>query len=111
MEKWLQYFPLEQIHIIDGDSFIVNPATELSSIEKFMGLKPMCTEDKFVLPDEKGFYCIRGCPCMRDEKGHSGNETKVSEKLSRILRDYYAPYVKNLRKIISRTLLWMPKYL
>ena len=110
LERWLKYFPLKQIHIIDADNFIIDPATELTKIEEYIGLEPMCTKDKFVYDREKGFFCIRGCPCLDDEKGHK-NHTKLSDHLLGILKDFYAPHVKNLQTLIGRTLSWMPKYL
>ena len=50
------------------------PWDELSRAERFLGLKPEITRDRFVFVPEKGFYCVKdpatGEPdCMRDSKG------------------------------------------
>lgn len=40
MKRWLDHFPIENIHIVDGEKLISNPADEISATEKFLGLKP-----------------------------------------------------------------------
>ena len=57
MERWLEYFPLKQIHVIDADNLIKDPSTEMMKIEEYLGLGPKCTPDKFEL-NEIGFYCV-----------------------------------------------------
>lgn len=40
MKRWLEHFPFENIHIVDGEKLITNPAHEISETEKFLGLTP-----------------------------------------------------------------------
>ena len=37
MKRWLRHFPIDQIHVVNGDSFIVQPWIELEKIERFVG--------------------------------------------------------------------------
>ena len=43
----MRYFPLEQIHIVDGDKFIKEPWTQLEKLEKFLELPQEITEENF----------------------------------------------------------------
>ncbi|VDK28519.1 unnamed protein product [Gongylonema pulchrum] len=40
IRKWLQYFPLHQIHFVDGERLITNPAMEIRAVERFLSIKP-----------------------------------------------------------------------
>ena len=53
----MRYFPLSQIHIVDGDKFIKEPWTELMELEKFLELPAEITERNFFFNSTKGFYC------------------------------------------------------
>ena len=53
----MRYFPLSQIHIVNGDKFIKEPWTELIELEKFLELPAEITERNFFYNETKGFYC------------------------------------------------------
>merc|ERR1711962_187934 len=55
--RWMRYFPLSQIHIVDGDRFIKEPWVGLKNLEKFLGISHEITEENFFFNDTKGFYC------------------------------------------------------
>jgi len=55
--RWMRYFPLNQIHIVDGDRFISEPWVGLAELETFLGLQPQITQDNFFFNSTKGFYC------------------------------------------------------
>lgn len=57
-ENWLKYFPLNQILIIDGESFVSDPVKELNRVEDFLHIERFFSDNMFVLNEEKGFYCI-----------------------------------------------------
>ncbi|KJH47622.1 sulfotransferase domain protein [Dictyocaulus viviparus] len=40
MKRWLDNFPLHQIHIVDGERLVSNPALEVRQTERFLGLNP-----------------------------------------------------------------------
>ena len=43
----MRYFPIEQIHIVDGDKLIKEPWTELEKIEAFLDLPREILENNF----------------------------------------------------------------
>ena len=73
MANWLRYFPREQIHIVDGNTFARNPYDTMKDLESFLNLKPYFHEDHFVYNASKGFYCaqeIQGeMTCLGEGKG------------------------------------------
>lgn len=40
LANWLQRFPLRQIHVIDGEALVGDPAPVLRGVERFLGLEP-----------------------------------------------------------------------
>ena len=57
--RWLNTFPMTQIHVVDGDKFIRAPWDELRLLETFLGLEPELTEENFYFNKSKGFFCGR----------------------------------------------------
>ncbi|ESO00554.1 hypothetical protein HELRODRAFT_82775 [Helobdella robusta] len=74
-KKWLKYFKLSQIHIINGDNFIKNPLFEMRKVEKFLNLKNELTKQNFYLNASRNFYCMRlrneTTKCLHSSKGRS----------------------------------------
>ena len=51
----MRYFPIEQIHIVDGDKFIKEPWTELEKMEEFLELPKEISENNFFFNATKVF--------------------------------------------------------
>ena len=90
--RWMRYFPLSQIHIVDGDKFIKEPWTELMALEKFLDLPAEITERNFFFNSTKGFYCGKEeltlpqskWTCTRDK---CLSKSKVVLVLSKLLKN------------------------
>lgn len=76
LHRWLRYFPLEQIAIIDGENLVANPYEEVSKLESFLGLSPFFTPDHFVPNASRGF------PCFRSVKRQLIDDRDCDRKLS-----------------------------
>ncbi|KAL6465270.1 hypothetical protein MHYP_G00254030 [Metynnis hypsauchen] len=90
MARWLELFPREQIHIVDGEALIQDPFPELQKAEKFLELAPQITPDNFYFNTTKGFYCLLSeghDKCLDDSKGrpHAPLSNKAFQKLCRYL--------------------------
>lgn len=59
ISNWLTLFNKSQIHIIDGDKLLTNPASELGKIEDFLNIEHYLTVDKFNWNETKGYYCFK----------------------------------------------------
>ena len=103
MSRWLDTFPSHQIHVVDGDSFIRTPWSELGTIESFLGLRSELKETNFYFNSSKGFYCGRqevvrkdsewSCvrnKCLSASKGRP--KPPVSPELVSKLTQFFVPH-------------------
>ena len=105
MKIWLQWFPKEQIHVVDGDAFAKNnPAIELKRLERYLGIKPLAKEEDFYFSNQKGFWCLRKTGCMGDEKGHKF--PKLDPKVELELRSYLKPFNQEFYRMLGRDFGW-----
>ena len=120
LSKWLQHFPLHQIHVVDGDTFTRNPSSELAKVEQFLGISPYLTPEMFVFNQTKGFFCLRSqlkshssqlqrfetpeTKCLGNSKGRK--HPKISNALTQKLRLFYKPHNRLFFKLINETFDW-----
>lgn len=38
LHNWLEYFPLRQMHFVDGERLVTDPHREVRAVERFLGL-------------------------------------------------------------------------
>ena len=113
----MRFFPLSQIHIVDGDKFIKEPWTELSELEKFLEIPQEITENNFFFNTTKGFFCGQehltlpqsqwSCfrkKCLNKSKGRP--KAKVEEKTYNILRQFYASHNTMFYNLVGRNFNW-----
>lgn len=90
-QRWLEYFPLSQIHIIDGDRLRTHPWKVMSPIETFLGIRKFYEKYYFHLNPDRGFYCINlhGIRCLPKSKGreHPNIEPSVLQKLKKFFQE------------------------
>ena len=96
IEKWLKYFDMDHIHIVNGDTLVKDPAHELERVEDFLGVSRFFNRDMFLFNETKGFYCWkkrskRGSEipyCLGSGKGrkHPTVSNEVISKLKTFFR-------------------------
>ncbi|TSK22632.1 Heparan sulfate glucosamine 3-O-sulfotransferase 1 [Bagarius yarrelli] len=107
MRNWLLHFPLEQIHIVDGDMLIYNPLSELQKVEQFLELPPRIVATNFYFNQTKGFYCIRSDGrerCLHESKGRP--HPPVNSTVLGQLRSYFRQHNHNFYQLVGRTFNW-----
>ena len=107
LEPWIESYGLDNIHLVDGDNFVKNPASELQAVENFLGLKPYITNDNFVYNPVKKFYCLKqngDDACMTSDKGRPHPEMLNTTRTR--LQEYYKPYNERLFSTIGRKFPW-----
>ncbi|KAK7901154.1 hypothetical protein WMY93_017923 [Mugilogobius chulae] len=107
MRNWLRHFPLEQIHIVDGDALIRDPLPELQKVENFLNLQPRIAPSNFYFNQTKGFYCIRSDGrerCLHESKGrpHPVVNNSVLHQLRAFLREHNRTFFR----LVRRTFNW-----
>jgi len=108
VSRWLKFFPLQQIHFVNGERLITDPAEEIAAVEEFIGLRPTVKAEDFVLNTEKGFPCIKRTDgtthCLGKTKGRA--HPKVSPDAITRLRTFYAPENERFYDLIGRDFGW-----
>ncbi|VDN04654.1 unnamed protein product [Thelazia callipaeda] len=108
IRRWLKYFSLKQIHFVDGEHLIANPAAEIRAVERFLAIKPIVRQSDFATDPIKGFPCV----LRRDYTLHCLGKTKgrahpnVRPEVIQKLRDFYAPQNEQFFKLINRKFYW-----
>ena len=108
MKRWLEYFKMDQIHIVNGDNFKVNPTEELNKLEDFLGLRHYITQDFFTYNLEKGFFCLnisggaKGCMALGKGRQHPEIDPDVIEQL----KQFFKPHNEEFFDIIGQTFDW-----
>ncbi|XP_056437836.1 heparan sulfate glucosamine 3-O-sulfotransferase 5-like [Gadus chalcogrammus] len=108
LERWLHYFPAEQLHVVDGDRLISDPLPELQLVERFLHLPAAISRSNLYFNATRGFYCLRFSllfnKCLAGSKGrtHPAVDASVVEKLRR----FFHPFNQKFYQITGRTFDW-----
>ena len=110
LRRWLNYFKMDQIHIVDGDNFILNPADELNKIEKFLGIRQYFTQSLFIYNKDTGFFCLysqefggpKACLVANQGRKHRDISPDVLERL----KMFYKPYNEEFFEITGQYFAW-----
>ncbi|XP_002739746.2 heparan sulfate glucosamine 3-O-sulfotransferase 1-like [Saccoglossus kowalevskii] len=106
-DKWLDVFPKDQIHVVDGDKLILNPVPELQKVEDFLGLDHKITYDNFYFNETRGFYCMKDdlmSKCLSESKGrpHPYIEPWILQKL----HEFYRPHNARFEELVGMKFDW-----
>ncbi|XP_061168239.1 heparan sulfate glucosamine 3-O-sulfotransferase 5-like [Saccostrea echinata] len=107
-KRWLKQFPLNQIHIVDGDNLVLHPFEEMEKVESFLGLRHYLQEDHFVYDRKKGFYCINkengDHKCLNRTKGRP--HPKIDPEVEDQLNKFFEPYNQQFFQLVGKTFKW-----
>jgi hypothetical protein len=107
MQMWLEYFPLNQIHVVNGEKLIKKPWHEIRKVEMFLGLKPEITRQNFFFNSTKGFHCIQRNDeehCLAKSKGRS--HPNISSSVVHKLRTFFRPYNYKFYNLVGQDFGW-----
>lgn len=127
LEKWLNVFPISQLHFVNGERLIKEPSNELKLVEQYLGIKPMIGREDFVFDQRKGFFCIAikdnfphghsqlanenlqdnpkvNARCLSKHKGR--RHITVDKETIDKLRQFYTPYNEYLFSLIGKQFDW-----
>ncbi|KAI4464326.1 heparan sulfate sulfotransferase [Holotrichia oblita] len=105
LERWLSYFPPQQLHIINGDTLKSNPIEVMEEIQKFLKITPSFNYTAHLRFDpNKGFFCqiINGdkTKCLGKNKGRQ--YPPMEERSLKLLQRYYLSHNTALVKLLKR---------
>ncbi|CAJ0600891.1 unnamed protein product [Cylicocyclus nassatus] len=108
MKRWLDNFPMDQIHIVDGERLVTEPALEISRTERFLGLKPVVKPENFGVDPIKKFPCVRRSDgtlhCLGKTKGRK--HPVVHPDVLRRLKRFYESENRKFFQQINRAFTW-----
>ncbi|XP_053727630.1 heparan sulfate (glucosamine) 3-O-sulfotransferase 1-like 2 [Synchiropus splendidus] len=107
LARWLDVFPLEQIHVVDGDALIRDPFPELRKAEKFLNLAPRINPSNFYYNTTKGFYCLMSAghdKCLDESKGRP--HAPLSIQAFRKLCLYFRKANQLFFEMVGRSFSW-----
>lgn len=110
LERWLQFFPLEQLLFVSGERLIVDPAGEMARVQDFLGLRRVVTEKYFHFNPAKGFPCLKRPEgnskphCLGKTKGRT--HPNIAPEVVQRLRDFYKPFNRKFYKMTGHDFGW-----
>ena len=104
LEKWIETFGRDRIHLVDGDNFVKHPAFELNKIENFLNISQYFSDDHFVYNPEKQFYCLKDTGCMGTNKGRP--HPKMTDNTRERLQAYFKPFNEKLFLALGQRFSW-----
>ena len=110
IERWLEYFPLEQFVFVNGARLCTEPSTEIDKMQSFLDLEPCISREHFVFVPAKRFYCIRKplqssqLKCMGDDKGRK--HPAIDSAIIDDLRMFYRASNRKLFNLINENPWW-----
>ncbi|XP_023335914.1 heparan sulfate glucosamine 3-O-sulfotransferase 1 [Eurytemora carolleeae] len=110
----MKFFPLEQIYIVDGNSFIKEPWVEIERLEEFLGIPHEVGSQNFYFNETKGFFCGKETiqnfnsdwtctrnKCLSKSKGRA--KLVVKDDIMRRLYTFFDPYNQLFFSLVNRT--------
>lgn len=113
LERWLDYYPLSQIHLVDGGLLREDPPSALSELVASLHMPEFRFSEILKFDEGKGFYCIRsfagGTKCLGASKGrkYPPMDPKLRAELDELFREDNVA----LHKLLLRNDLPIPKWL
>ncbi|BET01250.1 Heparan sulfate N-deacetylase [Nesidiocoris tenuis] len=113
LERWLLYYPQQQLHIIDGEQLRINPVEIMDQLQKFLKIVPQYEYSTHLRYDpKKGFFCqvkssAQGdaTACLGKSKGriYPPMEQRAYKFLQRFYLSHNTALVKLMKKLGLRT--------
>jgi len=112
LRRWLRRFPLRQMHFVNGERLIADPAGEMASLQDFLGLPRFVDARHFYFNATKGFPCLRKyvsddkeiVRCLGKSKGRS--HPAVDSKIIQRLRDFFRPFNEKFYRMTGIDFEW-----
>ncbi|XP_031415841.1 bifunctional heparan sulfate N-deacetylase/N-sulfotransferase 4 [Clupea harengus] len=114
MDRWLTYYPANQLMIIDGQQLRNDPAAVMDEVQKFLGVSPHYNYSQVLTFDrQKGFWCqlLEGgkTKCLGKSKGRKYPPMDTESRA--FLSHYYRDHNVELSKLLHRLGQPLPSWL
>ena len=120
MERYLKYFNLTQIKVIETEYFKNDPFEVLREVEEFLNIEHTILPENIVFNSQKGFHCLRRNPAIRTAACYQSNRGRNSSKVANMIKDvgdvldklkeFYKPHNERFYELVGRTFEWGDSY-
>lgn len=107
LRRWLNYFPLKQIHFVDGENLIRRPWQELEYVQRFLNITVDLREEDFYFNQSKyGFPCLRQPNgCLGSAKGRPHPPISLTSEIK--LKEFYRKCNARLKTLAHIHFPWI----
>ncbi|XP_013416453.1 bifunctional heparan sulfate N-deacetylase/N-sulfotransferase isoform X1 [Lingula anatina] len=114
IDRWLQYYNVNQLLILDGELLKTNPVIIMHKVQRFLHIEPYFDYSMHLRYDsKKGFYCqvVNGdhTKCLGRSKGRK--YPPMDSESEKFLQQYYKRHNVALSKMLHRLGLETPSWL
>ncbi|CAK9294607.1 unnamed protein product [Gordionus sp. m RMFG-2023] len=103
LNRWLEYFPPEQIMLLDGEKLKIDAPAEMTSLQNNLNLDAKINyKENLKFYTNKNFYCLKNgtnVKCMPRNKGR--NYPPLDQTTRDFLDQYYKPYNTELKRWLN----------
>ncbi|XP_059162378.1 bifunctional heparan sulfate N-deacetylase/N-sulfotransferase 3-like [Physella acuta] len=100
LARWLQFFPKEQIYIIDADQLANDPVSVLHDLQGFLKVQPVLDYSTKLRYDKvKGFFCLKDSGCLNSNKGRVYPAMDLESHT--VLQTFYRDHNNNLKTLFN----------
>ncbi|XP_021967195.1 bifunctional heparan sulfate N-deacetylase/N-sulfotransferase [Folsomia candida] len=105
LERWLSYFPPQQLLILDGEELRDDPVAVMYRLQRFLQIQPLFDySTKLRYDRSKGFYCQvisqNRNKCLGRSKGR--HYPPMDDRSEKYLQSYYKSHNSALEKLLRR---------
>jgi hypothetical protein len=109
LQKWIKYFPLEKILIINGKKFKTEPGIQMEKVQTYLNLQPLIKKEHFIFNQTKGFYCLTNpmtyqVKCMGKDKGRK--HPIIDSAILNDMREIFRSDNINFFKLLNEKTPW-----
>ncbi|CBY08703.1 unnamed protein product [Oikopleura dioica] len=112
-QYWQQFFPDDQLLVVDGGQFLKTPWEPMIEIQKHVGLSETINESSFVFRDGMDVPCFidaqKNVNCLGGDKGRSLHKT-LDLDVIRALHELYRPFDNYFSQKVLKRASWQWNY-
>ena len=108
LQKWMKWFPLKQIHFVDGERLLIDPVSELQKLEAFLNITHYFNNNLIFFDSDKRHFCVnknstKTNRCLEDKDITHPN---VDPSLKQKLANFFKPLNERFMRTIGQRFNW-----
>ena len=111
IQRYLEFFHIENILIIEYEQFKKDPYSTLCKVERFLQLDHVVKKEDLILNSERGYFCLKEdlngkvASCYDSTRGRIISDKRYRD-VGKQLSTYFEPHNNKFFKLIGRNMSW-----